>query len=290
MGLLKEYLKEIYGKEITNRLIMDKGNREKLKSKKDITTILQKYTEREKLKCFCSNPQHQDFPGWIGYIRYKNGKITNKNILIFGLEISSEEKIRKDFEKYYNIKWSALHIAYDFGYERTFRILSTRPLWRELKILLPLRSILRKIYVTDVAKCFTKDLTISRNTCFKQFFIDELNLFQERNLIFIFQGRKIKSFFKNYFDFIPNKTFFDYLESKEEILKECGIKKTKNGDYLFELGKFNSNEKKIKKSGKYLQIPHSSQINRWRWKRTKENIENEKLKDLPFKIKNFLFK
>lgn len=47
--------------------------------------------------CKPYNPKHQEFPGWIGSLKYnQRGKIENKDIIIFGLEPGPKNSVKKE--------------------------------------------------------------------------------------------------------------------------------------------------------------------------------------------------
>lgn len=291
MGQLKEHLRIIYGEDVIKNLLIKGQKDEQLRSKEDILNALKNFGEKDKhccKHCFNLNPRHQDFPGWIGPISYKNGKIANKKYLVLGLEIAPPEKIKKKFKKYYpGVDWSYIHIAYDYGYITNIEELKERKLWKYLNYLFPLDKILEEIYVTDIGKCYTKDLEYSREKCLNEHFINELNLFKDSGLIFIMQGRDTKSLLEYYFNFVKDKNFSKYLESKIDILQNCGFSRDKH-KIIFEMGTFESKNKDIfNKIGKYLQMPHSSTENIWRWNRIIERMGNE-LKELGTRIQNYL--
>lgn len=266
MKLLKDYLKKIYGEAVYDIL---KENKEEFKGCDVLLEIFRKDNFKVRRspckRCNDINPSHQDFPGWIGNLEYNEGKIYNKNILIFGLEISPYDSVRKAFNKHYykkeheklnkGDKIPTVHIAYELGFLKDNEsLVKSHKLWKILNYLLPLEKILNRIYITDIAKCFSDDKIKAQENCTEYHFFEELKHFSDENIILILQGRRLKDFFKNSISFTPNTEFIEFLKENQEILKTYSINCNNPN---FEVGEFEFIQK-IHKNGKYLCLPHSS--------------------------------
>ena len=298
MGNLRNFFKEIYGEYITGKILTHNANLVQLETKEQIIKVMKTYIKRSENGCsHCKKlgykPQQQDFPGWVGAIKYNiKGNIANKDILVFGLEVASMQKLNKEFKKYYpGVKDSCIHIAYDFGYEVKISELVKRHLFKYLNAFLDLESIKDRLYVTDVAKCFTDSKKKSRLECFKLNFKNELSPFKDGGLVLIFQGGKIKrGFFSKYFNFTKETSLDSYIRSKEEIFSLFGFSaKKEKKNLIFEMGSFKPTEdSEINKSGKYFQIPHSSQFNWSKLDKILELIVSGELKELPTIIRKYI--
>lgn len=269
MELLKDHLLRIYGEAVHEIL---KENREEFKDKDVLVEIFRQDSFKVRQSpceiCKDINPSHQDFPGWIGNLEYNEGKISNKNILIFGLEISPNNSVRRAFNRNYYKKEHerlkkgdqipTIHIAYELGFFKDNEsLVNGHKLWKILDYLLPLKSILHRLYITDIAKCFSDDKLKAQENCTEYHFFEELKHFKDENIILILQGRRLKDFLKNYVRFTSNHEFIEFLKKNQDILKNYSIN-CKNPN--FEIGEFEF-IKKIRKSGKFLCIPHSSDSN-----------------------------
>lgn len=303
MGLRK-VLVDIYG-NIPEELL-EKDN-DQFVSKNDIECVMSKYIQVRGSKCLiCDkyNPHHQDFPGWIGSLKYdENDKIENKNIIIFGREVSNENSIKHvlenkyNFHEKFNTNFSYIHIWYELGYDQKANDLIKNKeydnyLFESLDIIFsPLSKYIDRIYGTDLGKCYTNNIDKTRKICTNEYLPRELEYFKDENLTFILQGKITKQILKNYFRFLPNQDFIKYLDENEEKLKECGINcNNLEKDYNFEIGIFYPRGKKeINKSGKYFLIPHSSKrIRNTVWLKMHKNKGNKNLEEFLGKIRNYL--
>lgn len=295
----RNLLGKIYGRDITNGLI--ENNIDEFRSKREIRNAVKEYgikyglTKRETKCVKCTTPRHQDFPGWVGSLKYnKDGKIINKDIIIFGREISDEGSVKKVLKNEYKVVWSNIHIWYDFGYFTTATELINSPyndLFKNLSLFIDLKNedILNRIYGTDIGKCFTekKHHYKTWKNCSEEFLLKELNFFNEERLIFIFQGKKIKTFMKRYFRFLPDTEFLQYFDKNNWSLETFGITADQQGDFNIEVGSFYSrNRAKQVKKGNYLLIPHSSGQTKGKWAELKRNQKN--LTTVISKIEDYL--
>ena len=89
---LRKILKEIYDGATDDLL---ESNRDAFKDKLGIEKAMVKHSDESASRCqLCKDlgklqdkpkEKHQEFPGWIGELKYnENGKIENKDIIIFG--------------------------------------------------------------------------------------------------------------------------------------------------------------------------------------------------------------
>jgi len=298
MGLRK-ILNDIYD-ETTDDLI--ESNRDAFKDKLGIEKAMIKYTNHRASKCqLCEDPEHQEFPGWIGALKYnKNGKIENKDIIIFGLEPTTNENTKNvlikkyGFKRKYNLDFSFIHIWYELGYDTfDYDLMDNKRygnrLFEYLSIFFnPLSEYIVRFYGTDLAKCYTKNNPESRKICSKEFLLRELRCFATNQMIFIIQGRESKQDLEQFFEFSKDTNFHTFLQKNHELFLELGITYNHRIDsYSFEIGSFSPLDVgKIDLSGKYLLIPHSSP--RSSWNEIFDNQEKRLLKKVIEKIKNYL--
>jgi len=300
MGKLKELFIEIYGLDITQNLLKKTENGEQFVPKETIAEALRLCTKRESKCSKCPGAQHQDFPGFCGKIQYnEKNKVINKDILIFGLEVSSKTSILESFLRYTGVRDSHIHIWYDLGYfkkEEIDKLLANSPLWPNIDLFLPLKDNINRMYGTDLAKCYStltkeKKRTTAFENC-REYLFRELECFKDDGLIFIFQGNDCRDYFENYVDLRKNDLFITFLRRHQIELEIFGITPTKGGDFPIEIGTFSSNEESktpLKKSGKYLRIYHSSKQNENTfWKKLRERISEEPLYEMVSEIKKFL--
>ncbi|KKL92250.1 hypothetical protein LCGC14_1886560 [marine sediment metagenome] len=262
MGSLRLLLEKIYSPIMVNEIL--KQNGDELKSRSDIIKSLMTHGQIRQSKCrICLNPSHQDFPGWVGKMSYKNKKIINKDIVIIGSEVSNENSLRKAINKNYKpLKWSFVHIWYELGFYSDVKLLkSKQALWKCMDLIMDLSNNLDRIYGTDLAKCYTDDkfLRKTRNECSKNYFTKELNCFND-NLNLVFIGKAVKEKLKNYLRLLPNDTFLKFLDdNRKEFERQFNIKPTQFGEYLFEIGKFYSRSDNLDNiKGKYIALPHNA--------------------------------
>ena len=163
MGCLRDILKEIYG-NVTEELLFE--NRDELRETNELNAILKTKITRQSLCLECESAQHQDFPGWIGQMQYENNRIDNKDIILFGLEVSDKKSMKGAFNKNYGYELQSInnipqiHIGYEFGYIKDFEnLVKAHWLWRNLNYIIPLEKVINRIYFTDIAKCFTRYTT-----------------------------------------------------------------------------------------------------------------------------------
>lgn len=288
MGHLKKIFEDIYSPTIVNQLLKDNQNQEELNSHVEIIDVLKIYGQIRMSPCKkCSGAKHQDFPGWVGKITYENNKINNKNIIIIGLEVSSEDSLKEAIKKNYKpLTKSFVHIWYELGFFSDVKSLKqNHDLWKYMDLFLNLEKNLNRIYGTDLAKCFTSysDLSKTREKCTKNYFFKELGCFTSGNTILILLGKDVKYELKKYLRFLPNHKFLKFLdENSRELESEFNIKPTKYGEYLFELGDFYlrvQNDNLIK--GKYIATPHNA---------NQSGIWNKILKKPTSKLRNKLTK
>ena len=290
MGCLRTLLKEIYG-NITEDILFE--NWDELRNTNELNAIIKTKISRQSPCKECEEAQHQDFPGWIGQIQYQNNKIVNKDIIIFGLEVSNKSSVKGAFNKNYGYKIQSdidlpqIHIGYELGYLKDLESLSKAHwLWRNLNNIIPLENLLDRVYFTDIAKCFTNNKLQAQKNCAHKHLLRELNCFKDDSLIFIFQGRDSMKFFNNYFDFNIDSDFKTFLYQNQGKLNEFGIN-TKN--FNFQIGDLISNQNEIDKRGKFLYIPHSSRYNNILWSKFRKFKEVDKELFLQFQnlILNF---
>ena len=291
MGCLRAVLKEIYGNVAEDLLI---ENRDELKKTDELNTIIKTKITRQSPCLECENAQHQDFPGWIGQIQYENNRIDNKNIILFGLEVSDKKSVKGAFNKNYGYDLESIkdmpqiHIGYELGYFKIFEdLVKAHWLWRNLNYIIPLEKLIDIIYFTDIAKCFTDDKHQAQNKCAQKFLIKELNCFKDDDLVIILQGRDSMKFFNDYFEFTIDSSFQNYLHSNKEKLGEFGFN-TK--DPNFQIGDFHSKQKEIDKIGRFLFIPHSSSHNNTLWSKFRKfnELDQELFSQFQNLILNFL--
>jgi len=279
MGCLRAILKEIYG-NVTEDILFE--NRDELKKTNELNAIIKTIITRQSPCHECEKAQHQDFPGWIGQIQYENNRIVNKDIIIFGLEISDKLSVKRAFIKNYGYDLQSIndipqiHIGYELGYFKDSEsLVKAHWLWRNLNYIIPLEILIKRIYFTDIAKCFTNNKPQAYRKCAQKFLFKELNCFKDDNIIFILQGRESMKFFDNYFDFNIDSSFQNFLLANQEKLSEFGIK-TENPN--FQVGDFYSNQKEIDKKGQYLYLPHSAKFNNTLWSKFRKfNELNQEL-------------
>lgn len=295
----RNFLEDIYGRNIVNNLL--DVNYDKFKSQLEIKSAIESYgnkyglINRETNCNKCTNPSHQEFPGWIGSLEYDNeSKISNKDIIILGLEISDKGSVKKVLNDVYLVDWSNIHIWYDFGYYQSAKDLinsKSNSLFKNLNLFLNLenRENLNRLYGTDIAKCFTdkKDQYNTRKICSEKFLLKELQHFRNEDLIFVLQGKNAKNFMKRYFRFIPDIEQIKCFDFNDKKFENYGIKADMLGDYNIEFGLFyGRNLAMQEKEGRYLMIPHSGGQTKGLWNKLVRNEEN--FKDILHKIKKFL--
>lgn len=304
---LRKILKEIYN-GAANELMETK--QDALKDKHSIENAMVKYSNHRASKCQICNdhdPQHQEFPGWIGALKYNNnGKIENKDIIVFGLEPATKETTEKvlrnkyEFQKKFNLNFSFIHIWYELGYDKTELDLKnnkkyTNHLFDYLNIIFkPLSKYLERMYGTDLGKCYTRKNWESRKRCSTEFLPKELGCFEEKEITFILQGKDSKPILNQFFRFSEDHNFISFLDKNEKEVNNFGIEcNNKFKEYNFEIGSFNPRgSKEINLFGRYLLIPHSSGRTRDKWKKMASYIkdsyiENELLKEVISKIRNY---
>ena len=266
MGCLRAILKEIYGNVAEDLLI---ENRDELKKTNELNTIIKTKITRQSPCLECENAQHQDFPGWIGQIQYENNRIVNKDIIIFGLEVSNRQSVKGAFNKNYGYDLQTInnlpqiHIGYELGYLKDFgSLIKAHWLWRNINYIIPLEKLFDSIYFTDIAKCFTDNKHQAKKKCAQKFLIKELSCFKDNDLVFILQGRDSMKFFDDYFEFTIDGNFHNFLLANQEKLDEFGFNINNPN---FQIGDFYSKQKGIDKRGLYLSLPHSSSYNNTLW-------------------------
>lgn len=289
MGCLRAILKEIYG-NVTEDILFE--NRDELRKTNELNAIIKTKITRQSPCHECEQAQHQDFPGWIGQMQYENNRIVNKDIILFGLEVSDKKSVKGAFNKNYGYELQSInnipqiHIGYELGYIKDFEsLVKAHWLWRNLNYIIPLEKLINRIYFTDIAKCFTDNKHQAQWKCAQKFLIKELNCFKDDDIIFILQGRDSMTFFEKYFDFNIDSSFENYLHSNQEKLGEFGFN-SKNPN--FQIGDFHSNQQDIDKRGRYLYLPHSSSYNNTLWSNFRKF--NELNKELFSQFQNLIHK
>lgn len=295
MGKLKSIYEKIYGPNITNDLLVKDVLEEQLVSKSKIQKALAKCQNRESTCSKCPEANHQDFPGFCGPLKYdETNKIVNKDIIIFGLEVSPKDSIVNSFKLYDNVDWSNIHVWYELGYfkeDEIKNLMDGAPPWKNIDMFFPLKQNITRFYGTDIAKCYSSLTIIDRKEAFKrcsEFLFRELDCFKDDNLIFILQGNDVRDFFKKFLFFKKNKNFLKFLLENQERFETLGIKQTKGGDFPIEIGTFSPREmSKLKKKGKYLRIYHSGQNTIGFWKKFQINKDNSLIKELIARINKY---
>lgn len=273
MGKLKDVLSEFIDPIILNNLFIKDQDNEEYETQKNLDQILLKCQKRTSPCSKCptivnQNTGHQDLPGFVGAICYnEDSKIINKDIIIFGMEISTHNAIKKAYsnKEIYpvNLNWSNLHFWYEFGYlkgDNLNLLFDSAPLWNILDLFIPINKNLSRIYGTDIAKCFTLDKDVAYKNC-QAFLINELNCFKDKDLIFILQGNSVFDHLGAYFEFEIDTNYEEFLKDNfNSLLNYNKSFKPKNARrYPIECGEFRTlDENIIKKKGKYLRIYHSS--------------------------------
>lgn len=295
MEKLKSIYEEIYGSNITNNLLVKGKLEEELASKTKIEKALGKCQDRESTCLKCPEAKHQDFPGFCGPLKYdKTNKIINKDIIIFGLEVSPKDSILNSFKLYNNVDWSNIHVWYELGYFKEDEIKSlmdSAPPWKNIDLFFPLSHNITRFYGTDLAKCYSsltiKDKKESYKRCSK-FLFRELDCFKDEDLIFIIQGNDVRNFFKKFLIFKKDENFLNFLLKNHEEFEMLGIRQTKRGDFPIEIGTFFPREmSKLKKKGKFLRLYHSGQNTIGFWNKFQRNKNNSLIKDLRTRVQKY---
>jgi len=297
----RKILHEIYDEATADLL---ESQRDALKDKLGILNAMRKYSNQRASKCIsCTGYEHQEFPGWVGHLKYnKNGKIENKDIIIFGLEPTTRDNTKKvlikkyDFKQKYNLDFSYIHVWYELGYDTIKSDLIDNKrygnrLFEYLSVFFnPLSEFIERFYGTDLAKCYTKNQHESRKICSKAFLLRELGCFENNQMIFILQGRDCKQDLKQFFEFSKDNNLHSFLQKQHDKFKELGITyNQKLNAYSFEIGNFAPVDVgEINLSGKYLLIPHSSGNTQKTWKKILDNKENKLFNEVLNQIKIFL--
>ena len=203
--LVSEYIEwfkstfgEKFGNDVLNLNAMyktGKFNFKKYNRIEPINTNFTKFSISGWAECFRHglNLRNQDAPGFICSLYHV------KYVLI-GLEVN-----QKDFD---------YHIAYDYYPANG----SKSPIFDLYEIFFP--DIRVYSYITDIAKCRTKNLNLSRKICKNNVLLKELALLLRFNpeIIFILQGTGVREFFNEYIyeekkimsKKTPNKQLFSY--------------------------------------------------------------------------------
>lgn len=242
----KEWFKNVFGSEATN-IILNEDNESLNQDGKfldDWFNLYRRYmlisgeNKVYKIKgCLeCINDEKykiavrkQDCPGFLG-------QLSENDYIVIGLESNAPQEI---------------HIAYDHypNGPREQSILFNRI----GKLITGFRN---HAYVTDIAKCRSTNLHLSRQKCLRRHFITEIDILLRINNKFkvIFQGTGTASYFKNYF-------------IDEEETKEKDIKSKKNNKLLFGYRQLHICNRKVDA----IILPHASIQNSYLWKEIESN-------------------
>lgn len=162
---LRKHFVTIYGKKIVDKIL--EPNELKLKSPNELKEHFKKYKRWEKISekvykingcvdCIENkeNPlavRNQDFPGWKGLLK-------DKDLIVIGLEVGPQ--VNED-----------IHIAYNLGAKIKDQ---DRVMYDNVGILL--NNFEERAYITDIAKCSSTKLSVSRKKCIEKYFFNELEL------------------------------------------------------------------------------------------------------------------
>jgi len=197
---LRDYFIKIYGKECVE-LLIESNSLEIKRDKDQLNEKLANYTRYKKFKenlfliegctdCLKYNVKvlQQDFPGW-------EGPLKSKDIIVLGLEISPKQK-------------NDIHIAYNLG-----NIIETADKSLYEKIGAIINNFKQRAYVTDIAKCYSTNIKISRRNCITNL-TEELNLVIKNSAVkkmtIIIQGYGTQEIIEKEFRNISIEDNFEY--------------------------------------------------------------------------------
>ncbi len=215
--LFKELLKRIYGPKIFNGLTNSPNNNQlKLKTIREINDFILGFAGYDNitLKCDdCRNkmtlPRKMDFPSWKGILDFNKHSV--RKIMLIGEDVSRDIKIfgqNININITYGLGWHKIIFEedrvkyYEIKYQNGNEIRKERRdiyLWGYLFDLfktIPLETILKNIYITDICKCNSEGNNDIKDQCIfeNKYIMKEIQLIKP-NLI-LFQGDKALNYIK----------------------------------------------------------------------------------------------
>jgi len=256
---LRKHFENLYGNEIVERLL--EPNELRFKDKNILEEEIENYRRWEKFSdnsfkikgciyCieYADDPlaiRNQDFPGWKGLLR-------NKDLIVIGLEVGPQ--VKKD-----------IHIAYNLGVKIKNQ---DRVMYENIGILF--ENFEDRAYITDIAKCISTKLNISRKKCMERNFFEELELVSKiikSNFKIIIQSFEAETYFKN----INIRMILDARKNPEEKSKK-----------LCKFGTIEINNKLVD----VIIVPHSGKRVTDKWNMIREPINLKKIKSDNYFKKN----